>query len=388
MIQSPKLGFQECLPGASSRVASQRAAADRERHGGAATSSAMDRRGPGRGPRGRGAGPAPEEDRRRAALASHPLWEAAGSPRGGRPGPSSGAGGEAGGGGAATTAAAGAPTASLWWNVLGGVAAVAGAGLVLAAGAAYAAGESVYRVLQGDPEPGSREQVAADEALARRLQAEEDALDFPSPEGEWDGIPASLEHTLPGLSRLLRSAGEPMGTLSSSRGPAGFAAEGGASLRLNLPVSGKTGGSRARGPHRERAGTDAGGRGQGGGTLLIGTGGLGGGFPGGLGALFAGGLQELGGDNMSYEELLELEERLGGQAHRGATDAVIEALPLHRWTRADGKEEEACCSICLSDFENGDEVRTLPCSHQFHAACVDRWLKTNRACPVCKADVC
>ena len=134
-------------------------------------------------------------------------------------------------------------------------------------------------------------------------------------------------------------------------------------------------------------GLTRGGRGQGGGTLLIGTGGLGGGFPGGLGALFAGGLQELGGDNMSYEELLELEERLGGQAHRGATDAVIEELPLHRWTRADGKEE-ACCSICLSDFENGDEVRTLPCSHQFHAACVDRWLKTNRACPVCKADVC
>lgn len=32
------------------------------------------------------------------------------------------------------------------------------------------------------------------------------------------------------------------------------------------------------------------------------------------------------------------------------------------------------CSICTEDFTIGEDVRVLPCKHQFHPACVDYWL--------------
>lgn len=46
------------------------------------------------------------------------------------------------------------------------------------------------------------------------------------------------------------------------------------------------------------------------------------------------------------------------------------------------------CSICLVDFEDGDELRKLPCGHRFHRACIDRWLlKSSTTCPIDKSDL-
>lgn len=47
---------------------------------------------------------------------------------------------------------------------------------------------------------------------------------------------------------------------------------------------------------------------------------------------------------------------------------------------------QVCC-ICLAKYENNDELRELPCSHLFHKDCVDKWLKINALCPLCKSEV-
>ncbi|CAG8669621.1 17028_t:CDS:2 [Cetraspora pellucida] len=49
--------------------------------------------------------------------------------------------------------------------------------------------------------------------------------------------------------------------------------------------------------------------------------------------------------------------------------------------------DDAVCSICLSSYEDGDELRNLWCSHHFHKDCVDEWLSLNRRCPMCRMDV-
>ncbi|CAG7854752.1 SubName: Full=Uncharacterized protein {ECO:0000313/EMBL:CCA66343.1} [Serendipita indica DSM 11827] len=47
------------------------------------------------------------------------------------------------------------------------------------------------------------------------------------------------------------------------------------------------------------------------------------------------------------------------------------------------------CPICIVDFEEGDDVRVLPCEgkHRFHKDCVDPWLlELSSSCPICRED--
>ncbi|KAM7523699.1 hypothetical protein LguiA_013601 [Lonicera macranthoides] len=46
------------------------------------------------------------------------------------------------------------------------------------------------------------------------------------------------------------------------------------------------------------------------------------------------------------------------------------------------------CTVCLSVFEEGEEIRRLRCGHVFHKECLDTWLKGEWAtCPLCRSDV-
>ncbi|KAL0907960.1 hypothetical protein M5K25_022419 [Dendrobium thyrsiflorum] len=49
--------------------------------------------------------------------------------------------------------------------------------------------------------------------------------------------------------------------------------------------------------------------------------------------------------------------------------------------------ENAECCICLSPYDDGVELRQLPCGHHFHCSCIDKWLHINATCPLCKYNI-
>ena len=42
------------------------------------------------------------------------------------------------------------------------------------------------------------------------------------------------------------------------------------------------------------------------------------------------------------------------------------------------------CQICCEPILDGDVIRTLPCLHQYHCKCVDKWLAIHGTCPECR----
>ncbi|KAI4327918.1 hypothetical protein L6164_020327 [Bauhinia variegata] len=69
---------------------------------------------------------------------------------------------------------------------------------------------------------------------------------------------------------------------------------------------------------------------------------------------------------------------------------VVESLPVKLYTKLHIHQEDAAqCYICLVEYEDGDSMRVLPCHHEFHRSCVDKWLKEiHRVCPLCRGDIC
>lgn len=41
------------------------------------------------------------------------------------------------------------------------------------------------------------------------------------------------------------------------------------------------------------------------------------------------------------------------------------------------------CPICCTYIQSNEFVRDLNC-HQFHKKCIDKWLKFNTTCPMCR----
>ncbi|XXG83897.1 hypothetical protein AAC387_Pa10g1544 [Persea americana] len=70
---------------------------------------------------------------------------------------------------------------------------------------------------------------------------------------------------------------------------------------------------------------------------------------------------------------------------REAVEALIQELPKFRLKAVPTDCSE--CPICLEEFRVGNEVRGLPCAHNFHVECIDEWLRLNVKCPRCRCSV-
>lgn len=70
--------------------------------------------------------------------------------------------------------------------------------------------------------------------------------------------------------------------------------------------------------------------------------------------------------------------------------SVAELLPAHKFQKDTGliRVDDNTCAVCLSEFEEDEELRTLPeCMHSFHIQCIDMWLYSHSNCPMCRTIV-
>ncbi|XP_043569315.1 uncharacterized protein si:ch211-59o9.10 isoform X2 [Chiloscyllium plagiosum] len=92
-------------------------------------------------------------------------------------------------------------------------------------------------------------------------------------------------------------------------------------------------------------------------------------------------------DGNDYEELLAYEERQGSAvAQKKLSNAEINCLPVNLFDPSNAAEKTQC-HICFNDYAPREELRILPCLHDYHRRCIDRWLKRNSSCPICRVDV-
>lgn len=72
-----------------------------------------------------------------------------------------------------------------------------------------------------------------------------------------------------------------------------------------------------------------------------------------------------------------------------APEDVVDSFPLKNYQKAEATENGAQCYICLAEYEEAESIRVLPCRHEYHVSCIDKWLKeVHRVCPICRGDVC
>ncbi|KAI0981861.1 hypothetical protein GJ496_010180 [Pomphorhynchus laevis] len=87
-------------------------------------------------------------------------------------------------------------------------------------------------------------------------------------------------------------------------------------------------------------------------------------------------------DDRVFSVLISDQVYLERGTDRGLCRSEIALIPKYR--RGPNKTKTDCCPICL---DIGEDIwyRKLPlCGHEFHADCLDRWLRQKNSCPVCR----
>jgi len=100
-------------------------------------------------------------------------------------------------------------------------------------------------------------------------------------------------------------------------------------------------------------------------------------------------------DNMSYEELLALEEHIGSVSTALTEEQFAKWVnqSVYKAKKSDGDVNKITvddvndvkCSICQEEYDEGEVIGRMQCDHQYHVCCIHEWLRQKNWCPICKA---
>ncbi|KAI4318887.1 hypothetical protein MLD38_032544 [Melastoma candidum] len=91
-------------------------------------------------------------------------------------------------------------------------------------------------------------------------------------------------------------------------------------------------------------------------------------------------------DNMSYEDLLALGERIGSVSTGLSEESMKKCLIEYLYYSYNRSQDDNRCVICLEEYESTNRMgRLKACGHDYHASCVRKWLSMKNLCPICKA---
>ncbi|KAI8017613.1 E3 ubiquitin-protein ligase MBR2 [Camellia lanceoleosa] len=86
-------------------------------------------------------------------------------------------------------------------------------------------------------------------------------------------------------------------------------------------------------------------------------------------------------DNMTYEELLSLEEQIGNMNTGLSEDAILGGVKQHRHQSMKSGQTVLCLS---EEYVDEEDLGKLDCGHQFHLNCIKQWLIQKNSCPIYK----
>ncbi|CAN8268987.1 unnamed protein product [Cochlearia groenlandica] len=70
-----------------------------------------------------------------------------------------------------------------------------------------------------------------------------------------------------------------------------------------------------------------------------------------------------------------------------ASKSSVDSLPTVKVTKDMLKSEMNQCAVCMDEFEDGGDVKQMPCKHVFHQDCLLPWLQLHNSCPVCRYEL-
>lgn len=94
------------------------------------------------------------------------------------------------------------------------------------------------------------------------------------------------------------------------------------------------------------------------------------------------------GRNGGPSTIVLMEEHAWPPDASGLDESLICRIPTCKYSPDEGLVDGTECSVCLGEFEVGEELRILPkCNHPFHIPCIDTWLTTSSTCPLCRVNI-